>query len=83
MARRIQNPEDAVSEGASDQVPPAGVTFIKNQVNELITLDNGQKYKFPASSITTNDADLIAQLRLAADRKGNPHGIFEASTPQP
>lgn len=67
MARKIADPEDA-AELPVDENAPKGVTFIKNQVNELIKFKDGSTYKFETSRQTITDQDLIDKLRSVAER---------------
>lgn len=66
MGRKIQTTEEA-AETAADDAPP-GVTFIKNQVNELITFEDGSTYQFLQAKVTITDHELIEKLRSVKDR---------------
>ena len=63
---------------AEPEGTPTGVTFVKNQTNELIRFPDGTFHKFTTSRQTVENADLIEKLRIAAALPGNPYGIFEA-----
>lgn len=68
MARKIQSQDDA-----TQQTGGTGVTFVKNQVNELIRFEDGTTHLFTKSRETVNDPDLIEKLRAVATR----HNIIE------
>ena len=76
MAREVKDQEKVKGELPADEKASEGtgksVTFIKNQVNEVITLPNGTTFRFPASSLTIEDPELIAGLTEVADQ----YGIF-------
>lgn len=69
MARKIQSPDEA-----TESTVGSGVTFVKNQVNELIRFEDGTTHQFQKSRETINDPILIEKLRAVATK----HGIFEA-----
>lgn len=71
--RKVEEPAKVEQETPAEVKPEKGsVTFIKNQVNEKITLPNGQTFRFPDSTFTTADKELIKGLKSVADK----HKIF-------
>lgn len=76
MARKVASKEEA-TEAAPDQQSDTpkqkGVWFIKNQLNEIVLLDNEQTYQFTKARECFFDPNMIEQLRKAAKR----HNIIE------
>lgn len=77
MPRKIADPTEAAKQPS--EVEPNGVVFVKNQTNELIKFNDKDRttYKFAQPRQLVTNPDLIKNLREAADRPGNPYGIFE------
>lgn len=63
MARKIQSQDDATEQSGGE-----GVTFVKNQVNELIRFEDGTSFQFQKSRQTITDPELIEKLRSVATR---------------
>jgi hypothetical protein len=56
------------------------VIFVKNQIVEKIKFSDGTYHQFTQSKTLVEDPELIAKLREAAQRPGNPYGIFEVES---
>lgn len=66
MSRRIQDPAQAAKAPESEQKQgksPQGVQFVKNHLNEIITLPDGNTFQFVTTLQTITDPAIIKGLR--------------------
>lgn len=79
MARQIRTTAEATatapepeqpSEAAQATTGPS-VIFINNVINRELRLQDGSKYKFSATSLTTSDPKLIENLTAYAAQPGS------------
>lgn len=79
-ARIVKSKTEVVSQQV-EEVIENGVTFIKNvHPSEILKLKDGSKFKFPATSYTTNDDNEVESL-IELAKSGN-HGIFIVEQPE-
>ncbi len=80
MARHIRTTAEATAPAAPEPEQPAkaaqepagpSVTFINNVINRELRLQDGTKYKFSATSLTTSDPKLIENLTAYAAQPGS------------
>jgi len=79
MARHIRTTAEATAPAPEPEQPseaaqaPTGpsVTFINNVINRELRLQDGSKYKFTATSLTTSDPKLIENLTAYAAQPGS------------
>jgi len=79
MARHIRTTAEATAQAPEPEQPseaaqaPTGpsVTFINNVINRELRFQDGTKYKFTATSLTTSDPKLIENLTAVAAQPGS------------
>jgi hypothetical protein len=65
MAREIAEKSAVVATSAETE---QGTVFIKNHLNEIIHLPNGDTYKFAKTRELITDPELASQLKKVADK---------------
>jgi len=74
QGRRIADQEEGEQPVQSPESKGKTVTFIKNQVNEVLVFDDGTTHRFRKSKETYDDPKLIKNIRSVAAK----HGVLEA-----
>ena len=67
MARQITETQEAVLTEAETQV---GTAFVKNHLNEIIVLPNGNTYQFKKTREVITDPELVKGLKKVAGKYG-------------
>jgi hypothetical protein len=80
MARQIRTTAEATElvepkpEAKAPEQVGTSVTFVNNITNRWLILNDGTKYRFPDTKVTTSDQHLIDSLTNLANTPGT--GIF-------